>query len=1088
MGFYGKPFQFFKNYFAPSERPSSGWHTIFIQTSLENPSFKYLSKIKPSIFHESHKILDNLYISYLNESNIEELSSTKLFKIDKTMKNRINYENILPNTNYEVIADESWSTPLNYQHINFEKFILNDLTYNQFDMIYNDEKVYKITQLPKIKFESRISVGYVESGQNSLIYEDSGLLRTPRTLKAKGLDGTGEIVTIQDTKIDTNHSFFYDNNEFGDLHRKILKYNMVEAAEKTSDHGTHMAGLIAGAPISDTDFNILYEGVAPRSKLFVNEVYNESDVNFTKLIEEMKEVGSFILSNSWDYNQRIGRINYEVAKLAFENKDINFVMPIGSNNRPTTPSTISNVLTVGSSSKPTASNIENSYNGKLIISNSTTNIEATENNYTYSIFYKKTSPIVNYHNLKISLVDEADSIFISLNCIEGTTAKAVIYPDNITNCTNLDVPILFVHANDIDTLKQMEKVDINFGQDFGDYTPMKSQGSARGPNEWGVKKPDILIPGDNIYSAKAGIGYTDTSFNSLVAMSGSSTSTAQAAGFCALIRQYFKEGYYPSLTKNTSNSLSPSSSLIKSLLINCAVNIDLYNQYVGYGVPNLQNGLGFGKYGVRFYDRIKIERKNHIVFKFTTTKTSDFSITMNYLDFPFNEDEQRYIPLLIDLNLIVVTQDGRYYTGNMLDDNRNEELSTVEKIILKDLEPQTLTIHIYSNDYKKDQFENETAEFSLSIIGGFDTNDTITNPLKFVEIEKTNVVNNCSGFSHDENGVCECPLEAYGSFCQNRIEYWNKAFTTVISLKNKYPTYIGIDIPYYTKYAPIFMTLGSYDGFDNYAIDIGIGKGGIMDTELYYRLVVPTPPNQGLTLQGKLYDVPGPHYFVLWNFDIEEASILLGVDFESVPAPSPTPDPTKSPDPTPAATPSITPAQTPDPTPSPHPTKTLEPTPDATPSSTPSSTPDVTPEQTPSSTPNTTPVETPYRTPAMTPLPSTIPATRSPARTIYIIESKNESIKDRNVPTPSDPHLSVIIIIVIILATLICAIILIILFIYIRKCIMKRIEDDITPESLHAEEEKEYLNTAEDFINLGVDHDDVIYNSESNRFESFDDY
>ncbi|EKX35135.1 hypothetical protein GUITHDRAFT_146719 [Guillardia theta CCMP2712] len=114
--------------------------------------------------------------------------------------------------------------------------------------------------------------------------------------------------------------------------------------------------------------------------------------------------------------------------------------------------------------------------------------------------------------------------------------------------------------------------------------------SARGPAGDGLgtrrMKPDLVAPGAFLVAAN-GRKVTSSSpqslprhckmnsrrdqpFNeedALVAMSGTSVSTAMVAGMAAILRQYFMEGWYPLGDKGTGKSLQPSAALLKAMLI-----------------------------------------------------------------------------------------------------------------------------------------------------------------------------------------------------------------------------------------------------------------------------------------------------------------------------------------------------------------------------------------------------------------------------------------------------------------------------------------------------------------------------------------
>jgi subtilisin family serine protease len=102
--------------------------------------------------------------------------------------------------------------------------------------------------------------------------------------------------------------------------------------------------------------------------------------------------------------------------------------------------------------------------------------------------------------------------------------------------------------------------------------------SSIGPTNDGRMKPDLVAPGRNIFSS-----YSDAepySFQcrdsasgegaSIVQMSGTSMATPIVAGAAALVRQYLRDGYYPTGFSG-GPTLQPSSALMRAILINSAV-------------------------------------------------------------------------------------------------------------------------------------------------------------------------------------------------------------------------------------------------------------------------------------------------------------------------------------------------------------------------------------------------------------------------------------------------------------------------------------------------------------------------------------
>jgi len=110
--------------------------------------------------------------------------------------------------------------------------------------------------------------------------------------------------------------------------------------------------------------------------------------------------------------------------------------------------------------------------------------------------------------------------------------------------------------------------------------------SSRGPTQDGRIKPTVVCPGDAV---------TSVCGSSYCAMSGTSMANSNATGHCALVRQYFTEGWYPTGAKNPANGFIPSAALMKAVLVNSGDSMSqMYpNNNCGFGRINLWNALHF---------------------------------------------------------------------------------------------------------------------------------------------------------------------------------------------------------------------------------------------------------------------------------------------------------------------------------------------------------------------------------------------------------------------------------------------------------------------------------------------------------------
>lgn len=120
--------------------------------------------------------------------------------------------------------------------------------------------------------------------------------------------------------------------------------------------------------------------------------------------------------------------------------------------------------------------------------------------------------------------------------------------------------------------------------------------SSRGPTADGRIKPDIVGPGVGIFSAAGDANHGNGNCGPS-SKQGTSMSTPTVAGGAALLRQYFADGYYPSGTKNTSDGVSASATLVKAVLLNGTLHLPASepfgNPAYGWGKIFLDNNLYF---------------------------------------------------------------------------------------------------------------------------------------------------------------------------------------------------------------------------------------------------------------------------------------------------------------------------------------------------------------------------------------------------------------------------------------------------------------------------------------------------------------
>jgi len=117
---------------------------------------------------------------------------------------------------------------------------------------------------------------------------------------------------------------------------------------------------------------------------------------------------------------------------------------------------------------------------------------------------------------------------------------------------------------------------------------------SRGPVFDGRLKPDLTAPGQAVNSAYGSLSNEDNNCSTIIKY-GTSMATPTVSGLTALARQYFTDGFYPKGVKEPSNSITPSSALLKGIIINGAMpmeGIDLLNSQAISDIPSFDQGWG----------------------------------------------------------------------------------------------------------------------------------------------------------------------------------------------------------------------------------------------------------------------------------------------------------------------------------------------------------------------------------------------------------------------------------------------------------------------------------------------------------------
>ncbi len=246
--------------------------------------------------------------------------------------------------------------------------------------------------------------------------------------------------------------------------------------------------------------------------------------------------------------------------------------------------------------------------------------------------------------------------------------------------------------------------------------------SSRGPTADGRRKPQLISPAVNVYSA------SNTSASGYVAMSGTSMATPNMTGSMALIRDYFRKGFYPTGDTTTGTPMEITAALNKAVGI-----VGADNDITGYTVPD--NNIGWGRVDLdsSLYfagdqsklwvldDTVGLQTGDSAVFTVNVVGDSrPFRVALCWSDYPGVMQAARII--VNDLNLLVVSPTGIEYKGNVWSGGQSQtggnydSLNVEECFRLNSPELGTWTIKVYARNIPQGP-----QPFALAAIGMFQT-------------------------------------------------------------------------------------------------------------------------------------------------------------------------------------------------------------------------------------------------------------------------------------------------------------------------------------------------------------------------------
>jgi len=193
---------------------------------------------------------------------------------------------------------------------------------------------------------------------------------------------------------------------------------------------------------------------------------------------------------------------------------------------------------------------------------------------------------------------------------------------------------------------------------------------------------------DSTYTWSAGSG-TDTQ---LCGMVGTSMATPGAAGAAILVRQYFVDGYYPTGTPTPSDAFTPSSALIKAVMVAGSDHLgNPANTEYGFGRINLDKALYFPGDAVKlkiFDCSTGLNTGDNSTYTVNIIDNAqDLTVVLAWNDYPAAVSAN---PAIVNnLDLEVISPSGSSYKGNYFSAGYSvsggsyDNLNTIEMVYLQ---------------------------------------------------------------------------------------------------------------------------------------------------------------------------------------------------------------------------------------------------------------------------------------------------------------------------------------------------------------------------------------------------------------------
>jgi hypothetical protein len=551
---------------------------------------------------------------------------------------------------------------------------------------------------------------------------------------------------------------------------------------------------LAGNALCDGCSAKLYDGNAPDAKLYFIDAGSpdmpgelDVDFGFDEVFGRALAMGSGIMSASWGWDPDEPEVREMFDEIGYKFPLLTFFFASGNSHRSFeiwSPGNSKNAVAVAGCTKPAAdSALGDDTRHDVVFVSAGGRSELAKQRGKNILRLLASDPIPSFVNLR----EGVDFVVVQneTGCATGGNHRLLILDREYIECRN-DLPALLVSPSLVSEIVRIGQasVTVNFTSEGKGPTVTLGGYSSTGPSITGLLKPDVVAPGSGIVSAAGRTPPerpTGCTASELIAKSGTSMATPHAAGIATLVRQYFRDGFYPYGVANVSSSVILSSDGMKAVLVNCGGAFSNGNRQMsmdkGGGVIHATNTLVFADeprtahFGMRITSGLVFREGMEGVTSITTT-SSEFPLVLSiaWLDPPTGFGNRS--PVFADIDLYVETPGGDIIYGNQLGDYEDSH-STVEKIVINDPAVGTYQVFVRCPD--------------LTMSTDVPTTLVISGPLPHLDFDLNSRFIDLAMRSNKR----ECAFDRTGTHCQEIV---GDAFGSIV-IPSRRPIYRMIHVP-----------------------------------------------------------------------------------------------------------------------------------------------------------------------------------------------------------------------------------------------------------------------------------------------------